>query len=168
VRRERLRAVIAGGTEAWRVASSLADVGIAVILDPLANMPADFDKIGATLENAARLHRAGVTIAFSFFRDEPIRTPRLRQAAGNAVANGLPAEAALAAMTRIPAEIFGVGKLVGTVEVGKLADLVLWSGDPLEVTTYAERVFAGGRAIDMRSRETQLRDRYLPKPLPSK
>lgn len=167
VREERLRAAVAGGAEAWRVASSLAAAAIPVILDPLANMPSDFDRIGATLENAARLHKVGVTIAFSFFRDEPIRTPRLRQGAGNAIANGLPAEAALAAMTRGPAEIFGVAESIGTVEVGKLADLVLWSGDPFEVTTYAERVFAGGKALDMTSRETELRDRYLPKSLPS-
>jgi imidazolonepropionase-like amidohydrolase len=158
-----LHAAIAGGTEAWRVAPELAAARIPVILDPLANIPTDFDSLGATLENAARLHRAGVEIAFSFYRDEPIRMPRLRQAAGNAVANGLPWDAALEAMTLTPARIFGAEKLAGSLKPGKVADLVLWSGDPLELDTFAELVHCGGRSLPMVSRETLLRDRYRPK-----
>ena len=64
-------------------------------------------------------------------------------------------------MTRNPAVIFGVADRAGTLEVGRPADLVLWSGDPLEVSVLAERVFIGGQAIPMRSRQTELRDRYL-------
>jgi imidazolonepropionase-like amidohydrolase len=160
-RREKLRAVIAGGAEAWRVAGELAAAGIAVILDPLDNLPSSFDKVGATLENAARLHEAGVTIAFSFRDAQAHNVRKLRQAAGNAVAHGLPQDAALAALTRNPAAIFGVADRAGMLEAGRPADLVLWSGDPLEVTTLAERVFVGGRAAPMRSRQTELRDRYL-------
>jgi imidazolonepropionase-like amidohydrolase len=160
-RREKLRAVIAGGAEAWLVAGELAAADIPVILDPLDNLPASFDKVGATLENAARLQKAGVTIAFSFRDPLPHNIRKLRQAAGNAVAHGLPAEAALAALTRNPAEIFGVTARAGVLEAGRPADLVLWSGDPLEVTTLAERVFAGGQAVAMHSRQTELRDRYL-------
>jgi hypothetical protein len=160
-RREKLRAVIAGGAEAWRVAGELAAAGIPVILDPLDNLPSSFDKVGATLENAARLHEAGVTIAFSFRDAQAHNVRKLRQAAGNAVAHGLPQDAALAALTRNPAAIFGVADRTGMLEAGRPADLVLWSGDPLEVTTLAERVFVGGRAAPMRSRQTELRDRYL-------
>jgi len=160
-RREKLRAVIAGGAEAWRVAGELAAAGIPVILDPLDNLPSSFDKVGATLENAARLHQAGVTIGFSFRDPQAHNVRKLRQAAGNAVAHGLPQDAALAALTRNPAAIFGVADRVGMLEVGRPADLVLWSGDPLEVTTLAERVFVGGHAVPMRSRQTELRDRYL-------
>jgi imidazolonepropionase-like amidohydrolase len=158
--REKLRVVIAGGAEAWRVAPELAVARIPVVLDPLENLPGSFDAVGATLENAARLHRAGVTIAFSL-PPEPHNVAKLRQAAGVAAANGLPREAALAAITRVPAEIFGVAARAGSIDRGRPADLVLWSGDPLEVTSYAERVFVSGRAAPMRTRHTELRDRYL-------
>ena len=83
-------------------------------------------------------------------------------AAGVAVANGLPWEAALAALTANPAEIFGIGTEYGRIAPGYVADLVLWSGDPLEVTTVAEQVWIDGRAQSMRSRQTELRDRYRP------
>ena len=89
---------------------------------------------------------------------------KLRQAAGIAVAHGLPYEAALAALTRNPAEIFGVADRNGSLERGRIADLVLWSGDPLEVTSLAGRgVHRRACAQPMRSRQTELRDRYLPK-----
>ena len=75
--------------------------------------------------------------------------------------HGLPRDAALAAITAIPADIFGLGADRGRIETGQVADLVLWSGDPLEVTTVAEQVWIAGRAVEMRSRQTELRDRYL-------
>ena len=84
--------------------------------------------------------------------------------AGNAVANGLPWEDGLAALTRVQAETFGVSGDFGTIAVGKRADLVLWSGDPLEVSTVAEQVWLDGRAQPMRSRQTELRDRYMRAP----
>ena len=160
-RREKLRAVVGGGAEAWEVAGELAAAGIPVILDPLDNLPSSFDKVGATLENAARLQKAGVKIAFSLRDPQGHNVRKLRQAAGNAVAHGLPPDAALAALTRNPAEIFGVSDRAGMLAVGRPADLVLWGGDPLEVTTLAERVFVGGHPVPMRSRQTELRDRYL-------
>jgi imidazolonepropionase-like amidohydrolase len=160
-REEGLRAVIAGGAEAWLVAGELASAGVPVILDPLDNLPGNFDKVGATLENAARLQKAGVTIAFSFRDPQAHNIRKIRQAAGNAVAHGLPPDAALAAMTRNPAVIFGVTDRAGSLAVGRPADLVLWSGDPLEVTTFAERIFIGGQPMPLRSRQTELRDRYL-------
>jgi imidazolonepropionase-like amidohydrolase len=134
-----------------------------VILNPLNDLPENFDSVGATLENAARLNRAGVKIAFTFDDPAPHNIRRLRQAAGIAVAHGLPWEAALAALTRNPAEIFGVAAGNGSLERGRPADLVLWSGDPLEVTTLADRVFIEGATQTMRSRQTELRDRYLQK-----
>jgi imidazolonepropionase-like amidohydrolase len=86
----------------------------------------------------------------------------LRMEAGNAVANGLPWEAALAAVTRAPAEIFDFGHHAGTLAVGASADLVLWSGDPFEPLTRPRRVLIAGREIPLRSRQTELRDRYHP------
>jgi imidazolonepropionase-like amidohydrolase len=77
------------------------------------------------------------------------------------VAHGLSWDAALAAITINPARIFGLSETRGRIAVGQVADLVLWDGDPLEVTTIANQVWIAGRAVEMRSRQTELRDRYL-------
>jgi imidazolonepropionase-like amidohydrolase len=161
-----LKLVISGGTEAWLVAGRIAAGGVPVIIDPIENLPRRFEMLGATLENAARLHAAGVTVAFSTFESHNARN--MRQAAGNAVAHGMPWEAALAAMTINPAMMFGQQAYSGSLEAGKDADLVIWNGDPLEHATSAERVFIRGRDIPMVSRHTLLRDRYrdLGGPLP--
>lgn len=159
--RHGLKPVLTGGAEAWMVADRLAEAGVPVLLNALANLPASFDTLGARLDNAALLHEAGVTVAFAGAGTHNAR--KLRQFAGNAVANGLPYEAGLAAMTVNPARIFELGEDVGTLEAGSRADLVLWSGDPLEVTAFADQVVIGGRVIEMVSRQTLLRDRYLPR-----
>ena len=164
-RREHLHVAIRGGAEAWRVAPQLAAAGIPVLLDPYVDLPDTLDSVGSTLENAARLQRAGVKIAFSFNDPDPHSVFKLRQGAGIAVAHGLPYEAAVAAMTRNAAEIFGVADLNGSIARGRPADLVLWSGDPLEVSSLADEVFIQGVRQSMRSRQTELRDRYLPKVL---
>lgn len=157
--RHGLKPVISGGAEAWMVADRLAEAGVPVLIDPLLNLPGDFDELGARLDNAAILHAAGVTIAFTGTDMHNAR--RLRQSAGNAVAGGLPYEAGLAAITVNPAVIFELGDDRGTIETGSRADLVVWSGDPLEVTTAADQVVIGGMQMDMVSRQTLLRDRYL-------
>jgi len=159
--RNGIKAIIAGGDEAWEVASELAKADVPVILNPLDDLPADFDHLGSTLSNAARLQQAGVRIAFS-----GLETPNgrlTRQLAGNAVAHGLPPEAGLAAITANPAQMFGLAATHGAIAVGQVADLVLWSGDPLEVTSLADQVWIAGRAVEMQSRQTELRDRYWEK-----
>ena len=83
------------------------------------------------------------------------------QAAGNAVSQGLDWDAALRAITLTPAEIYGVAATAGSLETGKAADVVIWPGDPLELTNYPEQVFINGEKIPMVSRQTLLRDRYL-------
>lgn len=158
-RRLGMKPIIYGGNEAWRVAKELAEARVPVILNPLQDLPYDFDRLGSRLDNAALLQRAGVLIAFSPEDGHDARN--IRQLAGNAVAHGLPWEAALAAITRNPAEIFGLGATRGRIATGLSGDLVLWDGDPLEVTTTATQVWINGRAIAMRSRQTELRDRYL-------
>ncbi|MBS7458019.1 amidohydrolase family protein [Coralloluteibacterium stylophorae] len=153
--------IIAGGAEAWEVADLLATRGVPVLVDALANLPSDFEHLGARLDNAARLHAAGVPVGFTQSGDATHNARKIRQLAGVAAANGLPWEAALAGITSVPAQAFGVGDRVGRIAVGQRADLVLWSGDPLEVTTGADQVWIAGRPDPMRSRQTELRDRYL-------
>jgi hypothetical protein len=152
--------VIAGGNEAWRVAAELKAANAVVLLDALANLPSNFDSLASSLENAARLHRAGVRVGFTQRGDATHNARKVRQLAGNAVAHGLPWDVALAGLTRVPANAFGIADR-GRIAVGQRADLVLWSGDPLEVTTVAEQVWVDGVAAQMRSRQTELRDRYL-------
>ena len=100
-------------------------------------------------------------VSFTQAGDASHSARKIRQLAGNAVANGLPWEAGLAGLTRVPAQVLGVGDRLGTIAPGKLADLVLWTGDPLDVANVAQQLWLGGRAIPMRSRQTELRDRYL-------
>ncbi len=159
--REGLRVAIRHGNEAWRVARQLSASKTPVIIDPFENLPGSFDEVGATMENAARLARAGVPLIFSMSDPGTDRASMLRQAAGNAVAHGLPWNSALAAITRTPAEVFGVANDLGSIEIGKRADLVLWSGDPLEVSSLPDQVFVDGRAVPMRNRQTELRDRHI-------
>ncbi|MEX6632258.1 amidohydrolase family protein [Hyphococcus lacteus] len=153
----RLNVIIVGGTEAWRVADELVSANIPVIISGLANLPYQFEDIDSTLKNAARLQRAGVKIAF--FADTH-NAHLIRQHAGNAVTEGLPAAAALRAITLTPAEIYGVGNQLGSLEVGKMADVVVWDGDPLELTTRPEAVFIAGRAQDLNTRQKMLMERY--------
>jgi imidazolonepropionase-like amidohydrolase len=160
-KRNGMKPIISGGDEAWVVAKELARADVPVILNPLDDLPIDFDHLAASLESAARLQSAGVRIVFS---GGDIPQARLvRQLAGNAVAHGLPWEAALAAITSTPADIFGIGATHGRIAVGQAADLVLWDGDPLEVSTLADQVWISGRPVEMKSRQTELRDRYLEK-----
>ncbi|HVR81263.1 MAG TPA: amidohydrolase family protein, partial [Luteimonas sp.] len=160
-KRHDVRVAIAGGAEAWKLASRIAAAKVPVFVNPLHDLPADFDQIGATMENAARLHAAGVEVSFAQFGDASHNARKIRQLAGNAVANGLPWDDGLAGLTRVPAETLGVADQLGSIAPGKRADLVLWSGDPLEVSSVARQIWLGGNAIPMRSRQTELRDRYL-------
>lgn len=104
----------------------------------------------------------------AFMTGDAHNARNIKQAAGIAVAYGLPWDAALAAITSVPARIWGLADRVGTLEPGKDADVVIWDGDPLEVTTFADAVFIRGIQIPMESRQTRLRDRYkdLSRPLP--
>ena len=156
-----VRIALVGAAEGWKVAPQIATAGVPVFVDALADLPSDFDEIGATLENAARLHAAGVRVSFSQAGDASHNARKIRQLAGNAVANGLPWEAGLAGLTSIPASSFGLAAQMGSIAIGQRADLVLWTGDPLDVANVAEQVWLDGRSIPMRSRQTELRDRYL-------
>jgi imidazolonepropionase-like amidohydrolase len=152
------RPVIVGGSEAWMAADRLAKAGVPVILKPLTSLPSSFERLGARFDNAARLAAAGVVIAFSSFENH--RAPAIAQEAGNAVRFGLSQDAALRAITLAPAEIYGVDDRYGSLEPGKVANIVIWSGDPLEVTTLPETVLVRGRIVPDHSRQAELLERY--------
>lgn len=153
--------VIAGGAEAWKVADRLAQAGVPVLIDPLINLPYDFDQLGARLDNAALLNEAGVSIAFINAGDNTHNARVVRYRAGVAVAHGLPWQAALEALTINPARMFGVDHHTGTIEAHQRANIVIWSGDPLEATAVADQVIINGALDPMVSRQTLLRDRYF-------
>ena len=153
-----LNAVISGGQEAWIVREELVASGTPVVINALDNLPGSFDGLGARLDNAALLHEADITLLFT--SGETHNARKLRQVAGNAVANGLPYEVAIAAMTSLPAEIFG-GK-PRMIAPGLRADVVIWSGDPLDVSSAADQVIIDGKLDPMTSRQTELLQRYLP------
>ncbi|PCI60930.1 MAG: amidohydrolase [Kordiimonadales bacterium] len=152
------KVMLTGAREAWMVADELAAAGIAVLLNPLDNLPSRFDMLASTGQNAERLQAAGVKIAF--LPPDTYQTRLVVQNAGNAVAMGLSWEAAIDALTINPAEIFGVSDHYGTMAAGMTADIVVWDGDPLEVMTSPDAVFIGGEQIELVSRQTLLRDRY--------
>lgn len=155
-----LKLILESAAEGWRVAPEIAAAKVPVLLTPIENVPASFEMLGATLANARLLHAAGVTIGIE--ANGPQRERELRQNAGNAAAEGLPPAAALAAITINPALMFGIADRIGSLEPGKDGDVVIWSGDPLETTTRPAAVYICGIAQPMRSRQTDLRDRYLP------
>jgi imidazolonepropionase-like amidohydrolase len=153
----KLRPVIAGGAEAWKVAADLAAAKVPVLVHPL-EQPRSFDTLGAREDNASLLHAAGVTVGISTGDTHNAR--KLRQVAGNAVRSGLPHEAALAAITRVPAEALGLGARYGTLAPGKVANLAVWSGDPLELSTRVVDLVIRGKRVSLRSRQTALLEKY--------
>lgn len=163
-----VRIVIVGGAEAWRAASLLARRDVAVLVDPTINLPMSFDEIGARPDSAALLQKAGVRIGFYV----PGNTLMLsynagtaaREAAGQAVANGLGYEDALRALTRNAATIWGQQDRYGTIAPGLEADLVVWDGDPLEPASAPRAVFIAGKSVSLHTRQDALRDRYKRQP----
>jgi imidazolonepropionase-like amidohydrolase len=162
-REYKLRLILAGAAEAWMIPGQIAAAGVPVLVEPLQNLPS-YDALGIRYENAPLLAKGGVKIALMETATE--NTRNLRQQAGNAVANGMTWDQALRAVTLTPAEIFGVADRYGSLDAGKVANVVVWSGDPFEFSTGVEHVFIRGRDIPLRSRQTELLERY--KTLPPK
>jgi imidazolonepropionase-like amidohydrolase len=160
-----VKIIISGGSEAWQVADQLASRNVPVILSSLTRMPgsdAAYDEIFA---QAGALHRAGVKFAFS--TGDGANARHVPYHAALAVAYGLPADAAWRALTIWPAEIWGVADKIGTIEVGKSADLFVASGDPLDVRTHVSEVFIEGKRQVMDDRHTRLYQKYLNRPKPT-
>jgi len=140
-----------------------AAAGVPVLVEPLDNIPS-YDALGIRYENAALLAKAGVKVVL--LETDTHNARNLRQQAGNAVSYGMSWDQALRAVTLSPAEVFGVADRYGSLEPGKVANVVVWSGDPFEFTTAAVHVLIRGREIPLRSRQTELFERY--KTLPPK
>jgi len=161
----KVRVILKGGIEAWRAADDLAAAHIPVVLDPTVNLPLYFDEVGARPDNAVLLQRAGVLMAFKInFPIHPTINAGygLREVAGFAVANGMDYGAALAAITRNPAAIWGVADRCGSLAPGFDADVVVWEGDPFEPLTAVVSVFLRGHEVTPDTRQRELRDRYRP------
>lgn len=155
-----LDVIISGGAEAWMVADALKAANMRLIIDPVANLPGSFDRVGARIDNPRLLADAGVEFALMSFSESTTHNVRiLNQHAGNAVANGLSWEDAMAAITSVPAKWFGVD--VGGSQSGS-DTFVVWDGDPLQVTSAPIKVVINGEEQSLVSRQRELRDRYNP------
>lgn len=153
-----LNLAIVSAADAIVVADELAKADVPVIIDALENLPSSFDALHNSLDNAAKLVNAGVKVVITTGGDTH-NMYQLRYNAGNAIANGLTREQALAAITSNVADVFGLD--AGEIAVGKKADLVLWSNDPFELSTKVDKIWIGGKEYSTESRSDKLRDRYM-------
>ncbi|MAS58129.1 MAG: imidazolonepropionase [Gammaproteobacteria bacterium] len=157
-KRKNINLVIQGAAEGWRVARQLSEAEVPVILQPIDNIPNSFNELGSRLDNAFLLHRAGVKILIS--SHETHNAYLSRQGAGIAVSYGLPWQEALKGLTKNIADVFNLDKR-GSIRAGYIADLVIWNGDPLEVTSFVEEVYLSGKKVPVKNRSMKLKDRYL-------
>jgi len=159
-----LKLIITGAAEAWMVADKLAAAHVPVLTGAMNNIPATFSALGTRQENAGLLRRAGVTVAIignaGGGDEDAFNVRNVRYEAGNAVAYGMNRDDALRAITLTPAELFGVADRVGSLQQGKDADVVVWSGDPFEFATEPEHVFIRGREVTAPTRQDLLEQRY--------
>ena len=158
-REEGVKIILDGAEEAWLVADQIAAANVPVLLNPISNLPGSLETRAARMQNAAVLDAAGVVIAIKG-NDGSHRVRETRYNAGNAVSHGLPYDAAIEAITVNPAKIFGMAGQFGELRAGAAADVVIWSGDPLEPLSNAETIFIGGAEQAPTSRQFLLRDRY--------
>ena len=163
-----LKPVLVGASEGWLVADKIAQAGIPVIASAVNDLPSSFEQLAATQSNVGRMRDAGVEVAIGMIDDNDTRYLfNERQYAGNLVAlanvpgaNGVRWGEALAMITSRPAEALGLGREIGSLAPGRRADVVIWSDDPLQVSSNADMVLIDGVQQPMDTRQTKLRDRY--------
>ncbi len=160
-----LKLIIGGGAEAWMMAGKLSAAHVPVLTGAMNNIPGGFAALGQRQENAGLLSKAGVTVGLvgnaGGGDEEAFNVRNIKWEAGNAVAYGMTWDDALKAVTIWPAEIFGVADRVGSLAAGRVANVVVWSGDPFEFTTHAEHVWVRGVERNEKTRQDLLTERYL-------
>lgn len=162
-----LKLVLVGATEGWIVANQIAASGIPVITNPLTDLPESFEKLGSTQSNVGRMVDAGVKVAIGGLSGGITAPRNAPQFAGNLVAlnkvpraTGLSWGEAFASITSIPADISGYGGRYGVLKPGAVGDVVIWDGDPLELSSAPVRVFIDGIEQPLSNHQTRLRERY--------
>lgn len=163
-----LKLVLVGVSEGWMVADRIAAAKVPVIASALNDLPAAFEQLNATQSNVGRMKKAGVAVAIGMIGDHEAHQLRYTpQYAGNLVAlqkipgaTGVEWSAALATITSAPAEAVGLGQVMGSLKPGRVGDVVIWSGDPLELSSTPETVFIDGVKQSLETRQTRLRERY--------
>ncbi len=164
----KLDLVLVGASEGWTVAREIAAAKVPVIASALNDLPASFEQLAATQSNVGRMKAAGVQISLGMINDDEARQARLaKQYAGNLVAltkvpgaSGLGWDAAFATLTSGPAEAIGLGGEIGSLRTGRRGDVVIWSGDPLELSSVADTVFIDGVRQSLATRQDALFQRY--------
>jgi imidazolonepropionase-like amidohydrolase len=161
--REKIRIVLADAYEAYKVLPLIKARGISVVLGPTLTLPLNRDDpYDRSYTTPADLYKAGIKFSIGTFSSKS--TPNLPYQAAAAVAFGLPHDEAYKAVSLNAAEIFGLGKRLGSIDEGRVADLIVTDGDPLETTTQVKMVFIGGKPMDLNTRQKQLYEQYLNRP----
>jgi imidazolonepropionase-like amidohydrolase len=156
----KLKPIILGGADAWKLTSALKEKDVPVILTGVLDLPLREDDAYDTMYTAAaKLQQAGIRFAIST-GDSGSAVRNLPLYAGMAAAFGLPKLEALRAVTLYPAQIMNVADRLGSIEVGKVADLVITDGDLLEARTHVRRLFIDGRDVPLISRHTELNEAF--------
>ncbi len=163
-----LKLVLVGAAEGWRVARDIAAARVPVIANALTNLPASFEQVAATQSNIGRMREAGVQVGIGMINEDEARMIQVSpQYAGNLVAltripghTGVEWNEAFALISARPAEVMGLGGEIGSLRPGRRGDVVIWSGDPLELTSGVEAVWIDGVAQDLTTHQTRLRERY--------
>ena len=165
----RMKLVLVGATEGWMVASIIASNNVPVLVSALTDLPNNFERLGATQSNAGRLKAAGVDVTIGVFDDDDAhKLGYTLQYAGNVVAlsrvpgaTGMAWDAAFAAITSAPARAAGVDEIIGSLRPGRVGDVVMWDGDPLELASVPTAIWIDGKRQSLETRQDRLAKRYL-------
>ena len=153
-----LNLIIMGAQEASLVAEQISSSNTPLIINPINNIPGSFDELASNINLSSRLEAEGIKLIFTSGGGQ--NSHLVRQGAGIAVANGMSYGGAIRAMTSSVADSFNItGR--GVIKPGNIADLVIWEADPLEPSSMPEKVFINGVDMDLTTRSTRLRDRYI-------
>src|SRR5207253_1011423 len=162
-----MKIMISGGAEAWMTAERLAAAHVPVLTGAMSNIPSSYSTLNQRQENAGLLTKAGVRVVIVATGGSDVtqfNARNIKYEAGNAVAYGMSHDDALRAVTLTPAELFGISDRVGSLQPGRDANVVVWSGDPFEFSTQVEHVLIRGREVKEPSRQDLLIERYRPHP----